>query len=53
MLTKRRKVDAECRVFNEKSENKYFFELTAQGALLACCITFSIFLLTTLVNPRV
>ena len=35
MLTKRRKVDAECRAFNKESENKYFFEQTAQGASLA------------------
>ena len=43
MLTKRRKVDAERRAFNEEWENKHFFEQTAQGASLACCITFSTF----------
>ena len=53
MLTKRRKVDAECRAFNKESENKYFFEQTAQGASLAFCITFNTFLLTILVNPPV
>ena len=36
MLTKRRKVDADCRAFN-KWENKHFFEQIAQGALLDCC----------------
>ena len=25
MLSKRRKVDVECKVFNEEWENKYFF----------------------------
>ena len=53
MLTKHRKVDAECRAFNKEWENKYFFEQTAQGASLAGCITFNTFLLTILVNPRV
>ena len=50
MSTKRRKVDAKCRAFNEEWENKYFFEQTAQGASLVCCITFIIFLLKVLVN---
>ena len=43
MLTKRRKFDAECRAFNKEWENKYFFEQTAQGASLACRITFNTF----------
>ena len=53
MSAKRRKVDADCRAFNEEWESKYFFAQTAQGASLACCITFSTFLLTIFVNPRV
>ena len=52
MSTKRSKVDAECRALDEEWENKYFFEQTAQGASLACCITFSIFLLQILVNHK-
>ena len=35
---------------NEEWENKYFFEQTAQGASLACYITFIIFLLKILVK---
>ena len=53
MLTQRKTVDAECRAFIEEWENKYFFERNAPDASLACCITFSTFLLTILVNPRV
>ena len=53
MLPNGGKVDADCRAFNEEWENKYFFEQSAQSASLACCITFSTFLLTILVNPRV
>ena len=50
MSTKRRKVDAKCRAFNEEWENKYFFEQTAQSASIACRITFIIFVLKILVN---
>ena len=48
MLTKRKKVDADCRAFNEEWENKYFFEQTAQGASSACCITFSTFFINNI-----
>ena len=51
MLTKRRKVDAKCRAFNEEWENKYFFEQTAQGALVDCCIAFSTFYINNFGKP--
>ena len=51
MLTKHRNVDAECRAFNEEWENKYFFEQTAQGASLDCCITFSTLFINNFGKP--